>query len=174
MKFKSERLNKYVDKLKNGFKSDGIDKGEYLPKITASNLRELQQSFQNLPDQMNDINKSVEESIAKSSETLKERLNEGFDEAQAKLTSLSDTWAEGVSGAVQGVLEDFGSAGSAINEEISHAGENLRASMDEAGMSMVNASQQVNDQLNNAANELRDSLLEAGNAFGENFTTLTS
>lgn len=143
-------------------------------EATASNLRELQQSFQNLPDQMNDINKSVEESIAKSSETLKERLNEGFDEAQAKLTNLSDTWAEGVSGAVQGVLEDFGSAGSAINEEISHAGENLRASMDEAGMSMVNASQQVNDQLNNAANELRDSLLEAGNAFGENFTTLTS
>lgn len=53
-KLESERFDKYIDSLRDGFQSDGIDKGEYLPKITAANLREKPFEIMNLMDR-NDL-----------------------------------------------------------------------------------------------------------------------
>ena len=48
------RFAKYINQLSSGFQTDGIDKGEYLPKITASNLRDKPFEIMNLLDR-NDL-----------------------------------------------------------------------------------------------------------------------
>eukprot|EP01084_Bolivina_argentea_P313733 543342_1 len=39
LRLESGRFDKYIDSLRAGFESDGINKGKYLPKITAADLR---------------------------------------------------------------------------------------------------------------------------------------